>query len=351
MKFKTPTAKLKTMLGKVGKGLGSKMFPVTEHLLIELLEGTLYLTATNKIDWITVQEEGVEGEEGRAIVKADKLISLVSKTTKDEMTFTLKDTYLEVKGNGSYKIPLLEGTEEFPEWEFEKEEGEPVVVYVEPLKQMFTTNKSAIGPSGGYYVANKAITVDGVRMCVNESVKFWEDGTATLLSPHLTDLLMTLSGEIVKVERDGNKLLFTTPTIQIFGTEMDGVDVFPVADINALLEFEYTNSVALKRADLLDILKRLVLFADKDNNYATVLKFTDEGIEMSDHKGDSTESVPYTSSNIQEAGAQILLNAQFLEGIVSSLNDQQITLWFDKQGSPLKITDQLVTMILGIMVM
>ena len=127
MNFTISTAELKAILSAVSKGVGKKVtLPITEYVHIELLDGTLSITATDSINFITYKHSEVEGENGSTIVKADTLIKLVAKTTKESMTFSKKEGHLEVKGNGKYKVEILEG-EKFSSYQF-NEQMEPFLI-------------------------------------------------------------------------------------------------------------------------------------------------------------------------------------------------------------------------------
>ena len=140
MKFTVNTAKMNSILSKLSKGVGnSKILPITEYLKLELVDGVLTIIATDASNFITYVEKEVEGENGTAIVKADKLIKLVAKTTKQQVSFELKDTFLEVKGNGTYKVELFE-TNEYPKYQF-NEDIKGIAVKTPILKKAFDINK------------------------------------------------------------------------------------------------------------------------------------------------------------------------------------------------------------------
>ena len=173
MKFKIETAKLNQILAKVSKGVGNgKLLPVTQYLRVVLKDRTLSITATNLNNYITGKVFNVSGDNGELLVEADKLIRLANKTTVEFMEFIAEDKTINVKGNGKYKIPYIDG--DFPKYEFDDTiSGNTISNLV--LQEMFKVNKSAIAITmempclTGYNVGKMCITTDGIRMCLNNT--------------------------------------------------------------------------------------------------------------------------------------------------------------------------------------
>jgi DNA polymerase III sliding clamp (beta) subunit (PCNA family) len=347
MKFTINTAKVNAILSAVAKGVGKKYtLPITEYLQIKLEQGMLQVTATDLTNFITYVDREVEGEEGEAIVKADTLIKLVSKTTKDKMTFTLKDGHLEVKGNGSYKIELLEEGE-FPEYDF-NDDAEENEIETATLKKMFGTNKSAIASElimpclTGYNVGAMAITTDGIKMCINDVEIAGEN---MLITQTLADLLTTLTAEKVVIQKDENKILFKTHNIIIFGTELDGIDEYP--DITSILEIEYDNNVTVSKSALISAVDRLGLFVNSFDNNGIRLQFTAEALIIEDLKQNSQESIEYTEKHLEE-DIEVILNIDLFRDLLTPLHQVNVKLEIGAD-LPIKIAEDKVTQIISTM--
>lgn len=348
MKFTMNTAKMNSILGKLKKGVGnSKILPVTEYLKFELNEGVLSITATDSANFVEHIEQNVEGENGVAIVQASKLINLVAKTTKPQVSFELMETHFEVKGNGKYKVELFE-TDEYPTYEFDTE-IKGVTVKTALLKKMFAINKSAIATDmlhpffAGYNVGETAITSDGVKMCVNEVSILNE---RALIPQKLADLLSVLNTEEVYIQKEGNKLLFTTEGLTIFGTELDGLEDYP--DVGGVTGIQFNSTVQVKRQELLDALDRLSLFVDNTTNFGVDLTFTEEALLVSDRKQKSTEKLEYVSKKQEEVDVVLSFNINYLTDLISALSKENAELYYS-QELPLKLKEENVTLILSAM--
>lgn len=350
MKFTIVTAKMNSILSKVQKGVGNnKIQPITEYLKINLTAGTLTVTATSMVNFITYIEREVEGEDGEAIVKADQLIKLVAKTTKPNLSFNLKETHLEVKGNGTYKIPLFE-TNEFPSYTFNRSEVPSYEVETAALKKAFAVNSASLADDmllpclTGYNVGSQMISTDGIKMCINE---FGFSLQPALVTQTVADLIANLNAEKTTIMKDGNKLLFVTDNIVIFGTELAGIEEYP--DITPVLDYTYDHHAVVKREELISALDRLSLFVDKINNNGVKLTFQEEALLITDLKENSSEPVAYLSEgeeSVEVGSGEVIVNIDYLKQLLSVLTKPVVQMYYS-EGIPLKITEDNVTQILS----
>lgn len=348
MKFTVNTAKMNSILSRLAKGVGSsKILPITEYLKLELTDGVLTLLATDSANFVQYIERPIEGEDGVAIVKADKLIKLVSKTTKPQVSFELKDTHLEVKGNGVYKVELFE-TNEYPTYQFD-EDIKGVAVKTAVMKKVFGINRSAIANEmllpclTGYNIGSDAITTDGVKMCLNATSILSE---RALIPQKLAELLQIINTEEVYIQKQGNKLLFTAESITIFGPELEGLDEYP--DISAVTTLSFANYSTVKRQSLLDALDRLSLFVDNSTNFGVKFIFNEDALYIEDLKEKSTEKIEYVEKSQNEAGVELIFNLDYITDLTTALTKENAELHYS-QDLPLKIKEGDVTLVLSTM--
>jgi DNA polymerase III subunit beta len=349
MKFKMNTAKMNSILARLAKGVGSsKILPITEYLKLELKDGVLTMVATDSSNFIEYSESGIEGEDGIAIVKADKLIKLVSKTTKQEVSFELKSDHLEVKGNGTYKVELFE-TNEYPTYEF-NENAPMVTVKTEVLKKVFSVNEAAIATDmlmpclTGYNIGDNAVTTDGVKMCFNEVTIFTNQ--RALIPQKLADLLSVLNTEDVEIRKDGNKLLFKAGNVTIFGTELDGIEEYP--DISPILSIPYSNYAVIRRQSLIDTLERVSLFLDSTSNNGVKLTFKSDGLYVTDLKDKTCEVIEYISNTQEEQDVELVFNLKYLKDLLEALSKESAEVFYGTD-LPIKLKEDTVTLLLSTM--
>lgn len=80
--------------------------------IMELVElyaegGTLHMSVTNNEYYVSVLFNLNSSEKFKATVNASLFLKLISQITTEELELNLKDTYIQVKANGNYKIPLI----------------------------------------------------------------------------------------------------------------------------------------------------------------------------------------------------------------------------------------------------
>lgn len=331
MNFTMKTPKLNAILSQVSKGVGgsssAKMLPVTGYLKLTLKDNVLSITATDMQNFITYSEKGVIGANGEAIVHAESLIKLVSKTTKSDMTFKLTDTALEVKGNGSYKVELFESNE-FPSFKF-NDQVAGTELSLATLKKAFAIGESAIAHEMlipclvGYKMGDIMVSTDSMKMAMT---KIGYEGEPMLLQQKLVDLVCSLNVEKVTVKKDGNKLMFITPSITIFGAELDGIEEYP--EITGFLALEYPESITVKRKDLLETLDRMSVFVKTFDNHGVRLSFTTEGLQVEDLRKNNVEVIEYTENKMTQGSPDIVMNNKFMTDLLSVLGDETVTIHF-----------------------
>jgi len=350
LKFEIQTAKLNTMLSKVAKGVGnSKILPSTEYLKINLDKGELKITSTNCVNFITCISRGVAGTAGEIIVKADALIKLVAKTTKEIMTFVATETHVEVKGNGKYKIPLLE-TNDFPVYEFDV--AVPgVQIDVKALKAAFAINKSAIATEmlmpclTGYNVGDNCITTDGVKMCINNNKFPLTD--RLLITQDLATLLNVLSVDKMTVQKQDNKLLFTSTEAIIFGTELDGLSEYP--NISGITAVEFAGRSVVFKDQLTSAVDRLAIFVDPFDNNGIRMTFKPENLEIEDLKQNSLEVLKYVGEEKPTEPVTVLINIEYFKDIIGVLSMPTVDIRYGPELPMVKIVEKDVIQILSTM--
>lgn len=99
--FKQACAKILSAIDTSG---GSDIMELVE---LSTVGDTLYLNVTNNEYYVSVLFNLNQPEEFHATVNASLFLKLISQITTEELELNLKDTYVQVKANGTYKIPLI----------------------------------------------------------------------------------------------------------------------------------------------------------------------------------------------------------------------------------------------------
>ena len=92
---------------KILEALGAKKGIVVDTLELEVANDALYMNVTDKEYFVSVKLPVETPEEFHAVVNASLFLSLITKMTSKTITMKTTDTILSIKGNGSYKLPLI----------------------------------------------------------------------------------------------------------------------------------------------------------------------------------------------------------------------------------------------------
>lgn len=348
MKFNIGILEINNLLSTVVKGSGGgKFMAITAYTELTLKDNKLSAICLDGANFIKATIEGVEGTEGTCIVSIDKLYKLISKTTVEEVKFELKEDMLVVKGNGSYKIPIVVG-EKFPAFHMPEGYTKTVTVDGELLQNVFKINKYAVSKDKatpeltGYLLGNNCITADGIRVCVNSENLFGDD--QILLSQELVTMLEILGTGETQIDYCDNKLRFKCGNVEILGTELAGKEDYPA--VEGILAIDFPYGVQLDKFSLKAVLDRIGIFANGKDNLAVRLKFTKDRLVITDQNGESVEELVYVGvSNVEDY--ECAVDIRLFQDIITPL-EETINLFYGNEVA-IKLEENNVTEILALM--
>lgn len=355
MKLTLPTQKFQEMVNKAVKGASNnKMIPITGLMAIELKDGVLTLTTTDATNTLTIIAKDITGEDFYAVVQTDLFSKLVAKTSTEKITLTLKETNLEVKGNGTYNIELPLDEEgqpiRFRGYNFDTT-GEKVTMNLSTVKALLTSNKAAIAETmevpcltGYYCYPDGVLTTDTFKVC-GTAIKVFD--RPVLLPAELMNLLALIDQEKIEVHSNGGKLLFVTDNVVIHGVELEGAEDYPVDAIVAFLDTEFTSVCQLSKNALLSVLDRLSLFVTQYDKNGVYLTFTKEGVIISSKKSNGTELLKYTESKNFKPFT-CCADIELLKSQINAQDGDTVELWYGHEKAT-KMTFGKITQILALL--
>ena len=352
LQFKT--TKLQEMVSKAFKGVGNnKLKPITELIALKCdaeSQGKLTMITTDGDNYMYVSEEPIEGEHFYAVVQANQFVKLISRLTSEEVTLNVVNNCLEVRGNGTYKIPL----------EIDGGTGE-VVDYPDPVRSLtlfleqdkigdisaqdISTILRALKPSLAttveipqyihYYMGETVLATDtNVASCYGKKLV----STPILVSAAVMDMLSVYSGDApLWIYKVTNRLLFWGKDFMLLGYVMPGIDEFSVDKINDYLESEYPSMCQIPKQELLQALDRLSLFVNDFDEDTIGIAFTADGLVVSSKQSDSVETIPYIKQeNMVETTRAVYLF--MLSAQVKAQTGDAVDLYFGEAKS-IKLVD------------
>lgn len=305
MKLSTKTVVLQEMVSRSIKGAGqNKLIPLTSLMAIRLKDAQLTLITTDASNTLYITQDKVDGDDFYCVVQAEQFAKLIAKMTSENVTLTLDNSGLTVKGNGVYKLdlPLDENgnTIQYPDPAAEFEvNGELTEINLSTIKTILATNKAALAVTmeepvyTGYYVGDKVVSTDGYKIC-GLNVKLFDE--PVLIAPETMNLLDVMTEEKIGAYVQDDIIEFITKDCVIYGHLMEGLDNFAIEPISGLLEEEFASVCKINKADLLALLDRIALFVGIYDNRAIRLTFTETGVDVSSKQSNGVETIVYMDS-------------------------------------------------------
>ena len=306
----------------------SELSLVTETLQLKTVGNELRLAVTNKEYYAEVKMELTgDVEDFHATVNAKLFLKLISQITTETISFTLADNSLVIKGNGTYKLPLIfEGDAllELPKIEI----GNPTVnmnIDSSVLLSILQYNSKEISKGSVvkpvqklYYVDDKGAITFTTGACVNNFTL--EKPVSILLNNRLVKLFKlfnngnvnftlgfdALSDDIIQTKvKFENKDISITAILSCDDTLLKSV---PVSAIRGRAEYLYPYQVSLNKDALLQTINRLLLFTSLASSKELVrpfstFEFKSNEVIIWDGKKENCESIAYVNGDLNIDGS------------------------------------------------
>lgn len=358
MNITLKTTKLQEMVAKALKGAScNKLILITSLMEIKVEKGVLTLTTTNGANYLKVSEKGAADKDFKVVVEVGVFSKLVAKTTSENITLQLNETSLTFTGNGTYNIelPLDENGQliNYPSYTFNKG-SEVYSTKLTTIKSILSVNKTAVAKTlempqlTGYYLGEDYVcTTDSFLICTNKLNFLNKKHESLLIHQDLMNLLDVLDTEDVNVYFDDNKMLFETPNVTVYGTQLSGIEDYPINEIMSFVEEQFESSCVLPKTALLNALDRILLFVTPYDKNGVYLNFTKEGVLVSSRKKSGSELIKYqTSENFKDYS--VYVDVESLKSQVNVQPDETVKIHYGNDQT-LKLTHGNITQIICLM--
>jgi len=347
--IKIETKRLQTMTSKVMKGVTFGIMPISSMIGIKVENNELFLTATDQLNYIEVKEK-VVGDDMDVAVPANLLNKLVQKTTTKDVKLTLKDNYLQFKGNGNYKLELtLDDGEHLkspvlPDIETADEKGQ---IEIKDFKEILKNNSVSLPKNndendagfyfGGCYFGKEAITFDGKVASVTEIKLFKKP---FLMCREALGLIDKMNSEVIKYKRENDCLLLESEKERVYTLELDNKELYPTETVEDFFaDLKNQSSCKLVKPELLSAIDRVSIFVKEKDNRPVILKFEEGGLKITNKTGSSSEILEYKNkNNIDGDAEEIAVNYELLKSVVN-VQKPEFELYFNNLD-PLKFINE-----------
>lgn len=327
-----------------------------ENVEINVKDKQMYLYVTNSEYFVTLALPVDVEEEFNATVNATLFLKLISQISTDTVEITLKEKYLHIKGNGTYKIPLIYIDEEMLHLSPIEIDNNTVInegkISGEILNSILNYNskelvKGVIAKPVQklYYIDNEGAITFTTGACVNN---FHIDTPfSMLLSPKIVRLFKLFKNDeevefkISKVTSMGSVdvmgVRFESGNTQITAILPDSsmIASVPVNPIRTMAGEAKDFSIVVNRKNLSDALNRLMLFSASDNGAFGKFTFDNSKVSMKLKNSSASEDVYYEKEMPSEVDCkyEMMLNLKDLKPTIDNFTDMYITVRFGDHKS------------------
>lgn len=362
--MKIRTELLQKMVTKIISGAGNnKMIPITSLIGIEVTKdidepnkSILTLITTDGSNQLRINETiNEEIEEFYTIVNADIFAKLICKTTKEYIGLENKENYLEVIGNGTYKLEIAinEDNEmvKFPD--IKDIRGEELTINLNLLQDAIKVAKASVAKTmevpclTGYYIGADIVTTNRQLACKLEDcgIKYADP---ILISSEMAELLLLIEGdEVLDLVRSNNDLIFYNANYTIAGKELEGKELYPIQPITNLTKQEYKNLIQINKQDLLNVLDRMSLFVTDYDKGGVYLTIDANGLAIQSQKSNATEYIDLGKTE-DRATFNCLIDIEMLKSQVETISTDLVTIQYGQEKS-IKIADGKCTHIISLL--
>jgi hypothetical protein len=329
---------------------------LTETLELKVTDKVLSMSVTNGEYYASVNFELGLDEEFHAAVNANLFLKLIAAVTSENIELSIKDNYVLVKANGTYKIPMISEMIDnsgkvisLPKIEINnptvdmKISGsvlESILNYnskellrgaiSRPVQKMFyVDDKGCITFTTGACVNNFTLAKPIKVLFNSRLVKLFK-----LFKNSMVDF--TLGYDAVSEELVQTKVSFKTEKISltaVTGCNDELLNSVPVNAIRGRAEGSYDNNVVLNKQELLETINRLLLFSagyGVSKNLKPYSQFVcnADSVTIYDSNKENKETIKFKNDTKVQDEYIMTLDLADLKLILDSISEEYVTLSF-----------------------
>ena len=307
--MKVQTVLLQSMVSKAVKGCSNnKMLPMTSVMAVSCADGKLTLITTDMTNYLYVSEDANTDEDFYVTVRADMFTKLIMSITSETVTFEMTDKYLEVKGNGVYKIDVIldenGGMIKFPDFEpSDTAVGNVPTTVVHTMLSALkpALSKDVVTPCYTNYFVGDTVIATNMEVINMLNTKLLNTEEPLFISSELMDLVGLCTDEVIDVRYEDGVIDFITNSVKIHGTLFEYAEQYQTDDINEVAKNEYPSQCSVNKNVLLQTLDRIALFTDDEfSDNAVNIKFTADGLTIESPMSNGVETIEYVTSDHDE---------------------------------------------------
>lgn len=346
---------LSAVLSSVGKAVATRNInPVLNHVRLVVAPDSLTLTATDG-DFTIRRAVAISGADaGRALAPARLLSDLVNRLPKKEIELKLTGNQLHIAvGRSAYDLTVMsdENFPELPDFTSHRVLALPCSLLKRALTQtafaaIKESSTGAVHYTNGVLFSFKhgrldIVATDGHRLALKSSDGLsLGDFEKDLLLPakaaeELERMLPDDEDNAVELYHLSNQVFFRFDNLLLASALLDVK--FP--DYERVIPKDVESKVHVGREELLEALARVLLVCrQKDQNPVAHLETNGETLKLTSDGGEIGKGEEELGAEVAGGDIKIALNPQYMIDAFKTLGGEQITLNWNNEYSPVKIT-------------
>ena len=329
----------------------SEISALTSTLELKTSGTNLYLNVSNGEYYVSVKFELDHEENFHASVNANLFLKLISAITTEDIELSVHSTFLKIKANGNYKVPLIFEKEEMmtvPVISIENKTAEmqissdilnDILVYNgRQITGKFAARSTSQPVQKMFYIDQEGCITFNGGACVTEFTL--EKPLKLLLNSRLVNLFRLFKNTLVNFTLGYDpysetiiqtKVSFETPNIKLTAiTSSDDrmLNAVPVTLIRNKVNGAHNNKVVLSKDALIEALDRLLLFENKDEVTYNMVSFGHNKMVIYDAKMENSEELIYENDSLITETYDMKINLAEVKRVIDGCGEQYITLSF-----------------------
>ncbi len=365
MIFTISASILLSHLNKIGGAVGvNSSMPILEDILFDLQDSTLKLSATDLETSMSTRIDVMGAESGLVAIPCKILTDIIKSLPDQPITFHVNEENYNIQlstSNGKFHITGENG-EEFPVIPEPGAAKELVInttvldtainntlfaVSTDELRRTMTGVLFELGTEGINFVATDAHKLAKYR---RTDLNYDEESSFVMPKKALNLINKSLpnDGSAIKIAYDYANAFFTYGDTRLVCRLIDGK--YP--NYTAVIPIDNPHRLLVNRGDLLNSLRRISLFANKDT-YQVHFDIKENELVLSaqdldySNKGQERLDCQYNGDDLE-----IAFNARFLGEILNTLNSEEVCFKLETSSravliEPLEnLDDEVLTMLI-----
>jgi len=351
MKFKIQQQQFQLWISVASRAIsGNNALPILSNLLIEAKEWKLLFTATDLDLTVKFCINAEIEEEWKITIPAKILQSYINLLKSWEISFVVKWNNITIKSaNSNTKIKWID-SKDFPKT-LKLESEEKIKIKSKDLKAglaqtVFSTSISQSRPvltgvlfkfswnalelmsTDSYRFSSKKIDFQNDNNLDKSIIVPWK-AMAELIRIIWENETMWKKEEFINIEISDNQILFQVWAIQLYSRLIEWT--FP--NCAMLIPKTSTTQAVVNKADLIQIIKRINIFA-KENNNNIRFDFSEQNIKLSTLDTQIWSDESEIESAIKWDDIIVAMNSIFVLELLNTIKTQEVVIELNWQYSP-----------------